>query len=394
MGIFSKNKKSGEIVAVFDIGSGSVGGALVELLAGEKPKVIFSCREDMVFQDEFKFERFLSSMLSSIDVVLKNLRKNSNIKIKKVLCTFSAPWYVSQTRTLSFKSEKEMVVTRKKIDELVTKEVVELKKGFDEHYKNLTKSAAEIIEIETVNIKLNGYETSTPFGKSAKTIDAYLYVSMSSEHILSTVREKLHRAFLTKEIFFRSFALVGFSTMRDIYTDIQDFIFLDISREMSDISVVRNNTIVETLSFPLGQNFVLRGMASQLNTSPVEARSSLALYFDEKTAPDAKGRIKTVIDHLESEWTEEFQKNLLSLASYTVLPGKVFLITDTPFDMWFSHIMQHADYKSIPLMRDRLGVETIRADVLEKFVHGEGVADDMFISISAIFAHKIFESSG
>lgn len=389
MRLFSKGKK-GELVAILDIGSGSVGGALVEFQEGNKPSIIFSVREQIVLQNEFKFDRFLASMLTSSDKVLGHLRKHTDRKISHTLCTLSAPWYVSQTRTIAYEDPKKMVVTKKRVDELITKEVSKIKQVFDEHYRGITESPAEIIEIESVNIKLNGYETAEPFGKTAKNFEANLYVSMSSSHILQSLRERINRALGVREVSFRSFALVAFSTLRDIYVDQHDFIFIDISGEMTDISIVRNDTLIETLSFSFGKNFVIRTIASQQNTVLEEALSVFTLYVEKKETDTAQEKLTQILKHTQDEWIAEFKENMNSLATLTVLPGKIFIITDNPFDLWFSKIIGEADYSKLALMRDSLDIEPLDVRVLSKFVqYKPDVIRDSFIVIESLFSHKI-----
>ena len=263
-------------------------------------------------------------MLKSFDTVLGRLRKRGE-KVEEVMCVLSAPWYVSQTRTIVFEQEKPFLVTEKKVDVLVEKEIVELKKEFDAHYKDITKSSAEIIEIENVHMKLNGYETSAPFGKEVQSLEAFLYVSMSSEHILKDLRTRAKNSLSVKKVSFHSFSLVAFSTLRDIYSNIHDFMFIDISGEMTDVAVVRKNTLIETLTFPLGTNFVLRTIASHLGTIPEEAQSFLALYEDHKIVEESEKKMRSALLHSEQEWMDAFKKDLRSLSTYTVLPRKIFI---------------------------------------------------------------------
>lgn len=388
MGLFSGNKK-GHVIALFDIGSGSVGGALVEMTPEGRSKILFSARENIVFQNEFRFERFLTSMLFSLEQVTKQLHAKAGHPVHDALCTLSAPWYVSQTRTVSFNSDKKILINRKKIDELVSHEVADIKKDFDAHYKDITKSTAEVIEVESVNVKLNGYETNAPFGKYARSVEAHLYVSMSSAHIVSSIREKISKGMGSKDIIFRSFSLVAFSALRDIYSNIPDFMFIDISGEMSDVSVIRQNTLVETFSFPLGKNFVIRTLASQIGTVEGDALASLQLFIENGPSDDPKEKINTVLEHAKAEWIKEFKKSLLSLSTYTVLPGKIFILTDAPFDAWFFGVVQGGDYSKLALMRDSLDVEVINREVLSKFVLFQSDAVlDIFVIIQALFVQK------
>ena len=261
LGGFSKDIKDG-LAVILDIGSGSVGGALVSFSEDKKPKILFSVRKPIIFQNDFKFERFLLSMLKATDQVLNELSKAKLGKPKQVFCILAAPWYVSQAKTVVFEDKKAFSVTPKKVDDIISHEVDKLKENFDTHYKDLTESKAEIIEVENINMKLNGYETCLPYDKKAKKFEAYLYVSMSAGQVLQALRQKVRKELGLDNVFFNSFSLAAFDTIRDMYSQKQNFIFIDVGGEMTDVSVVRNGILVETESFTRGKKFFIRTLAS------------------------------------------------------------------------------------------------------------------------------------
>ena len=185
MGFFSTGKKN-EIVVIFDIGSGSVGGALVELGGVEKPRILFSTREDIVFQNNFKFERFFASMCKSFDVVSDSIAAKGK-KVERVVCVLSAPWYVSQTRTIVSEKQKPFLVTQKKVNNLIEEEVIKMKEDFNSRYSDVVDGLAEVLEMRSTHIKLNGYETNMPFDKYAKKIETSLYVSIGASKVFQVI---------------------------------------------------------------------------------------------------------------------------------------------------------------------------------------------------------------
>src|SRR3989344_6115618 len=102
---FFKNSDKSTVIAVFDIGSASVGGALISFHAGEKPKIIWSARESMVFQNDLNFVRFLSSRLEPLEKVLIKMQHSEMPHPRRFLCIFSSPLYASQTRVIKMKQD-------------------------------------------------------------------------------------------------------------------------------------------------------------------------------------------------------------------------------------------------------------------------------------------------
>ena len=376
-----------------DIGSGSVGGALVFFSEDKKPKILFSVRKPIVFQNDFKFERFLLSMLKATDQVLNELSKAKLGKPKQVFCILAAPWYVSQAKAVIFENKKTFNVTSKRVDDLISREVESLKENFDAHYKDLTESKAEIIEVENINMKLNGYETRLPYGKKAKKLEAHLYVSMSAGQVLQALRQKVRKELGLDNVFFNSFSLAAFDTIRDMYSQKQNFIFIDVGGEMTDVSVVRNGILVETESFPLGKNFLIRTVASELQTESVEALSSFGLYMKDKMANAGKSKIQSALAHVEEEWGEAFYKTLGSIATHITIPGTVFIIADIPFGKWFSEVIRSKGSGNIMLMGEKIETIVINPLVLSKFATFDLKVDkDAFIITESLFIDKLIKS--
>jgi hypothetical protein len=388
MGLFSK-KESKNIIAVLDIGSGNIGGAIVQRDGAKPPKILYTTQKDIIFQDEFKFERFLSSMLETADIVLAQLQKNSPQKIKETIVVLSAPWYLSQTRTINQKSDKVGIVTRRKVDSLILAEVEELKKNFDIRYKSLTGSKAELVDVKNIRMKLNGYETKDPFGKYANQFEAFIFVSLSPNTILNSLRDKIKKHFPKSTVSFHSFSFAAYCVLRDIYTNNRNFMFVDISGEMTDISVVYQEALVESLSFSLGENFLLRTLSSCFNTVSDEALTNLKLYIENKSAEGVNKKMVGFMAHAEKEWVDAFKKNLAALSHYTVVPSKIFVITDAPFYEWFTSIMKKTDYAGISFAGQSMDVEVLNPAVLGKFVEFDlNVSRDIFIIIDALFAKQ------
>jgi len=389
---FSKEVKDG-LSVVLDIGSGSVGGAFVIFSANEKPRITFSVRKPIIFQKDFKFERFLSSMLKATEEVLEELGKTKLGKPRQAFCILAAPWYVSEARTVTLEDEQAFTVTQKKVEDLILNEVNVLKESFNIHYKDITDSKAEIIEVENINMKLNGYETHAPYGKKVKKVEAHLYISISAGQVLQAIRQKISKTVGLKDVVFNSFSLSAFDTIRNLYSEQQDFMFIDIGGEMTDVSVVRGGILVETESFPLGKNFLLRTISSELKTVNEEALSSFNLYVEEKTTNTNKIKIQGALAHVEEEWAEALCKTLKSISANVTLPGLIFTISDIPFGEWFSEVIKNKWSGKVMFMG-----ETIKTTVINPIVFGEFVIfnpkvnKDAFIVTEVLFVDNLLKS--
>lgn len=387
MGIFS-HKKDGGVTAIFDIGSGSVGAALVESKNSEKPRILSSSREFLSLQQSFTFERFLSSMGGAFLKSAGHIKERDE-HVDSVMCTLSAPWYISQTRSIIHEEKKPFTLTQKKIDQFVAEEVERVREEFANQYEDMVKGDVEVIEMTTTHIKLNGYETNTPLGKQVNKFECSLYISITSAKVLNVLRNNVRAVFGATPVSFNTFSLVSFSALRDIHTNLSNFMFIDISGEATDVTVVRNNTLVETLSSPFGKHFILRSIASGLDTTLEEALSSLALFQDKKMINDAGMKMQKILSGCRKEWEKAFVEQLSSLSAHTVLPQHIFLVTDEPFTLWFEHVVKRGTYGNIPIIGGEFSVEALKTEVLAKFGSFDlDVPRDVFIILEALFVHK------
>ena len=161
-----------------------------------------------------------------------------------MFCILSSSWYEVQIKNLKFKEEKLFNISSKFISAIL-----------DEESKKFTESRGKLIEKNVIQILLNGYNTNNPYGKEALTVDTTIFISSMSGEIQDRIKDILETVFTSSDVSFNTFALASFSVVRDIFKTEKNFLLLDISGEMTDIILVRNETITKIASFKLGRNF-------------------------------------------------------------------------------------------------------------------------------------------
>lgn len=374
-------------IAILDIGSSSVGGAVVSLGGDTAPKVLFSVREDMVFQRDLNLERFTSSMLQSLERVLNKLEKSEEEKPHTFFCILSSPWYESETKIIKIKKDKPFIITHKILDELTEKEVSAFRLAMDAN--NIAKDLTGIIDIKNIQIKLNGYETSNPYNKSAENMEAALFIGLGSKKILKAIKNKVSKIFYVKDIVFSTFSLSSFSTVRDIFSDKSSFLFLDITGEVTDVSLVEDNVLVKSISFPLGKNFIVRRIASGMNTIPEEAKSLLNMMRTGKSNKETNIYLENILREVRKKWLASFTQGITTLSKGHSVPSTVFFTADSDIAEWFVESIEKEEFAQVVLTSGMFDVRFLDAKVLEKFCSfKKGTMKDPFIALEAIFANK------
>ena len=396
--VFMRKKESGKVALVFDIGSAGVAGALVLLKTGETPKIIYTVQKDMIFQEDLDGERLSGIMLKTLGEVVMDVQKNgvSHLKFTQLgsrvpeiaYCTLASPWHATQTRIIRVKKDKPFTVTKQFIDGLMETEIEAFKNG-EEVKKYGGGDRGSIMEKRLIQVKLNGYETSEPHGKEARLLEATLFVSLSPKELLKSVAGEIRRTCAVPEVEFNSFSLVAFDVLRNIVHGSDDFLFLDISGEVTDVSLVRSGILLEGATFPVGKRDVIRTLSQVLKTNLADALSILHLYHDQNISNLHKGTIEEALSRAAGEWTKSFQDALSTLSESFSMPSKVFFTSDKDIEGWFASLINKEQFAQFTMTDEKFDVTPVNAAFLNDFCrYSSRSRRDPFIAIETVFANK------
>src|SRR3989338_390626 len=336
MGIFSREKKEKKLALVFDIGSSSVGGALLWMEDGGTPEMVFSTREDFPLEHNVDPNRLLGNAVKSLEIVSSKISRSGIGVPDRIFCVLSSPWHMSQIRTISYQKNTPFIFTQELADNLIKKEI----SLFDgEHTKKYKPGEIRSIELKLMQVLLNGYPATSPFGEKAKELTLSVSISVSPEKVLRKIEEAVERHFHNPNIKFCSFAVASFTIGRDSFAQHQDFIMIDIGGEIADVSMVKKEVLRESSSFPLGVNFILRRIASSLNATLSEAKSLFYLYKNGHAEEKTKRRLEGVINDLKKEWRTNFEQSLAGLSKDISIPSVVFVTVDRDLASFFEELI-------------------------------------------------------
>ena len=388
MGIFFGHKNKEELMLVFNIGSSSVGGALFLAQKSGIPKIIFSTREPIPIEKQVEIDRFLSLTTQSLEIVAKKILGAGMGAPKRIFCVLSSPLYVSQTRIISYKKNTPFVFTTKLADALIQKEI---KIFQEEHLAKYATVGGEVRSIELKNIKtmLNGYETMNPLNQSAKELEMIIFISMSGEQILKKIEETIGKYFHFNQIKFSSFAMSFFTAVRDVFKQQDNFLLVDIGGEVTDISMTKKNILRESISFPLGRNFLTRGVASGLNCTMDEANSFISLFKDGHAEKTVAKKLGLIMKELQTKWLEKFQESLANLSHDISIPSTIYIAIDKDLADFFSETIKSEQFSQYTLAESKFEVVFLSTEML----HGiatfkEPIIREPFLIIDSIYINR------
>lgn len=397
---FLTSQKQNETLAILvDIGSASVGAALVKIKKGHTPQIVASVREDISFQEALSSQRFLAAMTRALDKALKSLEINTALQPQKsaylpnaftqqVFCTLSSPWFILKSRNINVSHANEFEINEHTLDDFINADIEGLK---EELGKTLPQKDIRVIEKKIIQMKLNGYEIKNPYKQRTTQLGMSFVVALSSNKVIEVVEHKIKHFFPTRDVHFGVFPVAVFSAIRDIFPSEKNFLFLDITGEATNISRIENDLLIGSISFPYGKNFFIREISAQLRTVHEEASTLFSMFLRGELEGKRRTQIEKIVEQSSAEWLTRFEKAGATLASANgYLPPKIFFTTDADIMPLFSGIVSKA--KSAHLEPANFDVQYLDQLIVSKFVSFEaGVTRDPFIIVEALFAEKIIQ---
>ncbi|MEX0918858.1 MAG: hypothetical protein WDZ85_02725 [Candidatus Paceibacterota bacterium] len=325
-------------VAIFDVGSASVGVALARYPAlGDVSRreaaqstcgdIIFSTRFQADIKDAVTFKVFIKEILNAFDRAASEAVKQ-NFKPDHVAVFLSSSFYLARTNVFKKQNDNEFVVTPRLLKKFSDKGENALLKEHPILYTDLTDDKSVTFENSIMQVKLNGYETANPYGQKARTLSLAQHVAVGSNRINRKLQEVIRQHFGRRKISFQTFVFAAFDVFRRVPPFKSSFLLLDITGEISDLAVITEGYLAESLSFPKGRNYLIRQVAGKLGTGNEEAYSTLKEYTAGNLNQNMIERLERILTELKSGWLDDFSEALKSAMESVLLPDTVYLIGD------------------------------------------------------------------
>jgi cell division ATPase FtsA len=398
---FLFNSKKEELSIVFDIGSGTVAGAIVKFSKDHPPMVLYTHRESVLFQKNPDAERLTNAMLKALDKVTQIIEKEGlphlnftmfrSHKLKHVYIVFSSPWALSQTKVMSVVKETEVEVNRALIDTLIKEEEISFQKSLkDGKYSSLFDEDVEVIERKIVEIKINGYSTRNPYQMRGHKVEAPVFMSIVERKLITDVEKIIAKYFNYRKTIKHSFTFLAYSTIRDIFIAENNFLFIDINGELTDVSVIKQGVFMQTISFPIGINYIIRKVSKELNSVPEIAESVVKMYLDKKCDPDLMQKMSEIFKTIRKEWLDLFHKSLTEFADESFIPRTVFILTHSDIGAYFHSILKKDAPKALNIEDDHFKVVMLNVNIFKDFCEfGKKAVQDSFIAVECAALNKI-----
>jgi len=256
---------------------------------------------------------------------------------------------------------------------------------YNEHINNKVRT----IELKNIKTVLNGYETAKPLNQKAKELEITIFISTSGEQILKKIEDVIRKYFHSGPIKFSSFTMASFAVVRDMQPSRENFLLIDIGGEVTDVSMVKENILRESISFPLGRNFLIRGVAGRLGCTLSEANSLISLFKDGHAEEATAKKLASIMGQLKAEWLKRFQESLANISHDISIPAIIYMATDKDLADFFSETIKTEQFSQYTLTESKFEVIPLSTQIL----HGiaafeESVIREPYLIIDSIYINR------
>ncbi len=396
--LFNTRRAKEKLAMIFDIGSGSVGAALVGFTQGELPKIFYTTRKKIQISKNLQAQKLLLHMTKALQEAFSDIEREGfphvrftffeNIKPDLMLYVLASPWHTSQVRFVRKKESRPFRVKTDLLGNLVHHELTEFLKAHTSSEITENKNHAhELIEGDILDVELNKYSTKNPIDKVVHDLGVTLFATSAPTDFVDSLRaiaERAQHGILNR---FASFTFAFFTVVRDVWHENRNYFLLDISGEVTDLSVVKDGKLLETRSFPFGSNTVVRLLASRLGLTILESESLLVTFYGGHLS--VSHSMRSVIKSAGSEWTSFFSRELKEISSQILLPRDIFLTADEPYALWFKGIIESENIRSLTPTGKPFSVILLDGKVFSQHcLFAPGADKDPFLVIESIFLNR------
>jgi tRNA uridine 5-carbamoylmethylation protein Kti12 len=316
-------------------------------------------------------------MLLNVESVATYLQKDIHKTPDKVFAIMSSPWATGSLRSIKRRRPEGFVFTEKFAKELIKEEILKFKKE--------NRDFDEIIDKRVVNILLNGYEVPNPNGKRVKESEIQILISLSSKDLVDQIEAVIMKTY-NKSVKFTSSMFSDFIVVRDVFDKLNDFIILNVDEETTEVSIMRNDFLVGTASFPYGKNTFIRQIAKKLNKDVLETISLLSAHKDGHLEEDFLRKLEAEIKDESKAWVNSLKMVFRSLFVDLFIPHNIFLISDKSSEKWFLNLLNKNNFPEFTTTEDSFSVILANSKTLRDFYEiPMNVNDDSNLTMQSIF---------
>ena len=381
MALFS-SKAERVSVALIDINSSSVGGALAHIQTTGQPAVYYTNRLPIEVHGD---EDISAAMLRTLDELAEILTKKGapilrqetkSGHVDRVFISIGAPWQATAVRTEHVNETKPFIFTKAFLTEITRK-------------SSAVQDGYMLSGESVIATLLNGYEVEHPFGKKVNRAELIILSSLVQKEVADSIEKVLRKTYHTHALTLTAFAPIAYTVFRDIFPHEKDFLVLDVSGEATDTAFIKRGLLVDVSSVTHGVNELVRkahDAAKNISTG----NSNPAINLD--ILPNA--RFSREVEESQKVWIDTLTATLREFSTKNALPRTLFLLADDESRDYLKNLLDSPDLRTLWLTDEPLAIIPILPSQFSAFIKSRAEAgNDIYLSLLTMFANRQVNSS-
>lgn len=340
--------------------SSSIDFQLINSTHPFKKEVLFVEREIMLLENSqdpllytSQYTKKLSELFEKNHTKIKQLIQNNPLSIHFILYS---PWFTSSINIIS---QLEPVI----LDEKFVSQKIE---------QFQTNKKLKILENQIIKIQTNGYRLEQLTETKTSDIHLQIYSSYISEQIQDLLTKVVQKYFPLKDtIHYTTSPLLISDSIKRFMVKEDNVTFLNIGGEITEMGIIKDDTLDYFTTFPIGIHDFLRGIQSNIKTYDYDI-----LYQKEIQIKIEKN--KEQFELLKKTWQGQVDNSLKIFGGN--VPNKIIIITDQKAQAFFIDLLSESikSNEESTLKNHRIinfDISLLKDIILYKTPIGEGELD-------------------
>jgi hypothetical protein len=180
--------------------------------------------------------------------------------------------------------------------------------------------------------------------------------------------------------------LAGFAVLRNIFKHRDDFLFINLTSLLTEVSLVKSGLLHETASVPIGAKKLMDALVKQLNITPAVANSLLKLYQAKQLEVGLSEKVSTILQDFKKTWLAQLREVFSHLSGGISLPSACYFLTQSSDWNFFSTLIDAEDYTQFSYQSNQFKIEAVSETSFLPFIKFQSGPMDSTVAILALFA--------
>ena len=385
-------------IVIIDVGSGSVGAALVTLNKEGAPALLGQTRIETPLATSRSSKKIADLVrtaakeaIGQIEAVKRDfLATFPNEIVSQVAIFLPAPWCTLFLRNIRVSRITPVRVTPAFIERMVADYV---------RTERPDEKNEEVIERSAVGIRLNGYAVEDiPKDSMASTIELAVVSATAHKEFVSRLRDMVYAAFgHSVRVTFHSTSIAAAYALSAVHPERPDYVLCNSEGELTELVFAFEHIPSGVATSTAGCNALLRTVSVHANMGRKEASSALILAHHARS-PMA-GKLAKTLRAATKECTEGFHTAAKALVPKLGAPSVIYILGNGPEAVWYADSVAAAPFIR-SLFSARIPIEALGYAAIAQYVTippgstslgSTAKNGDVFLALEALFADARFD---